>query len=64
MGGWGGRKFGYKVNVVKAVKCFSSQNRRIFFYLPASIPADYKEGVITYFTDSVSQKNYHLSLKK
>jgi hypothetical protein len=39
---------------------FTSQDRRIILYLPASIPADHKEEVM----DSVSQKNYYLSFWK
>jgi hypothetical protein len=60
LGQWVSRKFALKANVVTAVKCFSSQDRRIIFYLPASIPADHKEGVM----DSVSLKNYYLSFWK
>jgi hypothetical protein len=60
LGQWGSRKFALKAHVVTADKCFSSQDRIITFYLPASIPADHKEGVM----DSLSQKNYYLSLWK
>ena len=56
----GYRKFVLKENVVTAGMCFYSQDRRIIFYVSESIPADHKEGVM----DSVSQKNYHLSLWK
>ena len=48
----------------KLLNVFSSQDRRITFYLPASILPDNREGIITYFMDSVSQKNYCLSLWK